>query len=154
MKLPVSNKSLAYRKSAFILAHLLLIFILLFIYYNDNRILEALAIISIPLVSYLMFNQIKQNIKTLELAQNNLIVSYKKKQIEIPLSQIKEIKGSVDLGFDLDFQTTKTYSILLKNKYPFGEELLLEFVVSGKDIFKEDPISIKILKIELQRLRS
>lgn len=153
MKLPVSNKPTAFLKSAFILAVILIIFTSLYIYYQNISILIALVVVNIPVTIYLFFFQRKQNIKSLEFAQNKLIVSYKNHKIEIPISQIQEITAGINLGFNLKFNITKTYTILLNEKYTFGDKLLVDYKINKSTgaTIKEDPISIKVLKIEIQR---
>jgi len=153
MKLPVSNKPTGYLKRILILAVILVIFIPLNIYFQDIRVLKVFLIVNIPLTIYLFFSQKKQNIKTLEFAQKKLIVSYNKHKIEIPISQIQEITSGINLGINLKFNYIKTYTILLNKKYTFGDKLLVDYKITKGQFIKEDPVPIKVLKIELQRLQ-
>ena len=155
MNFPVSNKPTAYLKSAFIIVVLSIIFITLYFHFHTINILIVFLIVTIPLSICLLIFQKKQSIESLEFVQNKLLVSYSKHKIEITISQIQEITASLNMGFDLRFNIIKTYTILLKKKYVFGNKLLIDYKFdkfTGISI-KEDPISVKILKIELQRVR-
>ncbi|TVR84923.1 MAG: hypothetical protein EA412_00020 [Chitinophagaceae bacterium] len=156
LKLPVSNKPTAYLRNAFMLSVILIVFLSLYIHYQEIRILVALLIVIIPLAILLIFSQRKQNIQSLEFAQNKLIVSYPKHKIEIPLSQIQEITAGINLGFNLKFNLIKTYTIVLNKKYFFGKKLLVDYKIDNNTgvTIKEDPISIKVLKIETQRTQA
>lgn len=152
MELPVSNKPTAYLKSSFILVILLVIFSIIYLNNHDISTLIVLCVIIISVTPYLIFSQKKQNINALEFNQNKLIVSYSKYKIEIPISQIQEITEGVNLGLNFKFKMIKTYTILLKKKYVFGDKLLIDYNTTEGGSIKVDPLSIAVLKMELQRL--
>ena len=129
------------------------IFIFLYFHFQTIRVLIAFLIVAIPLCIYLFFFLKRQNIKSLELAQNKLLVSYKKHKIEIPISQIQDIIVGISMGFDLKFNIIKTYTILLNKKYLFGNKLFVDYKIDKyiEISNKEEPISIKVLKIEMQK---
>ncbi|MFO7977957.1 MAG: hypothetical protein R6U64_04800 [Bacteroidales bacterium] len=154
MDFPVSNKPTAYLKGAFIFMVLIIIFASLYFHFQDIKILIALLVLIIPVSAYLFSFLRKQNIKSLRFADNSLIVSHGKDKIEIPLSQIHTITAGINLGLDLRFNLVKTYTIQLNKKYAFGDKILVDYRTNedGRVTMSKDPISIKVLKTELQRL--
>ena len=153
MNFPVANKTIAILKGSYIMIFQLIIFIILYLYNSSVSIIYTALAILIPTVVLLLFYIKKRNIQSLELYQNELLVSYKKKKIRIPLSEICEISSALNYGTDFKFKMTKTYIILLKSTYNFGNKLYVDSKII-KNTFEEDPLSIKVLKLELQRLQN
>ncbi len=153
MNFPVANKSTAILKSSYIFFSLLIISTLLYSYKPSiNIIYITLAILLLTAILFAFYIG-KQNIQRLELHQNELLVCYKKKKIGIPLSEIKGISFGLNYGIDLKFNMTKTYFILLKSKYKFGNKLLVDCKIINNTL-DEDPLLIKVLKLEIQRLQN
>jgi hypothetical protein len=152
----VSNKATAILKSSYIIVILLIISSV--IYSNQRTIyfLPGSLVVIFSVSIYLWYFADKQSIKSVKLVQNKLIVKSKRKETEIPISEIVDISDGINLGFDLKLNLIKTYTILLKGKYPFGNKILLDYKISQDSgiTVKSDPIAIAVLKIELSRIES
>ncbi|MCA1745409.1 MAG: hypothetical protein LC643_06880 [Bacteroidales bacterium] len=151
---PIANKPTAILKGSYIILILIVIFTSLYIHFQTINIIIAFSLIFVPTVIYLITYIKKQSIKSLQLGPDKLIVTYKKKTIEIPISHIQEISSGVYVGFDLKFCIIKRYTIHLNTKQEFGRNLLIEYNFDKPKVvsIKEDHIQIKILNAMIKSL--
>jgi hypothetical protein len=153
MQFPVSNKEEAYIK---VFAMILLLICGVFLFYfifKELFIFYILGVLLIFTFSYSLFFIRKQNVKSLILKNDTLIVHYSEKVLHIHINKINDIYSGIG-GLDFRLNMSKRYVLLLDSDYPFGNKLRITYrdANPGKSFLEEDPQEIRILKKLVENL--
>lgn len=147
LELPVDNKNEAFAK---IIAGLVSGSVLcgsIFLVTYDWKVLYFLMIFFALWVIFLVWMVHKNLIEKVLLVDTTIIVYHKKKKIEIPLKNVKDISVAVNYFLDSRGNMSKRYVLHLSQRYIFGDKLLLKYNKTEKYNFsQDDPVPIKIMK--------
>jgi len=150
-ELSVQNKSIALAKSFAYFSLITLFFGLIAVSINSFLFLIIPYLIWLILsIKYVRRNSIKK----VQFINDKLYVTFRKQQIEIPLSLINNISKSARFSIDIWSFKILHYNILFSQNFEFGNELIISFDESAtNNKLLDDPLPMKIIFSILKGLK-
>lgn len=141
MQLPLVNRKIAIMQASFACVSFVLVIVLLITHIPDFEVGFALIVFVLIAGGRHVY---KQNLTQGELKGEVIVVKWNGKVITVPLTEIESIVPASSKPVLLNGRFIITYTLHLKRKYSFGNELLLEY--SNEQMVPEESVVIKTIR--------